>query len=205
MRIIGITGGIGSGKSKVLEILDSHDYIYTIEADALAHRMFEPGEKVYENIVLSFGREILSSDGRIDRKVLAGIVMNDEKSLARLNAIVHPEVKEYIKHDIIRKNGDYKFYVIEAALLIQDGYKEICDEIWYIYADRQTRINRLMKWRGFTESKAIEYMNNQPDDAFFIENTDIVIDNSMDTFSDEEEGMKKLKASLEIALGRFRK
>ena len=62
-----------------------------------------------------------------------------------------------------------------------------------------------MKWRGFTESKAIEYMNNQPDDAFFIENTDIVIDNSMDTFSDEEEGMKELKASLESALGRFRK
>ena len=199
MRIIGITGGIGSGKSKVLEILDSHDYIYTIEADALAHRMFEPGEKVYEKIVLSFGRGILSPDGRIDRKVLAGIVMNDEKNLAKLNAIVHPEVKEYIIHDIKRKNSDYKYYVIEAALLIQDGYRELCDEIWYIYADRQTRINRLMKWRDFTESKAVLYMDNQPDDAFFIENSDIVIDNSMD-ISSNEEGMKKLKASLESAL-----
>jgi dephospho-CoA kinase len=134
--------------------------------------------------------------------MMSDIVMNDEKNLAKLNAIVHPEVKEYIIHDIKRKNSDYKYYVIEAALLIQDGYRELCDEIWYIYADRQTRINRLMKWRDFTESKAVLYMDNQPDDAFFIENSDIVIDNSMDISSNEEEGMKKLKASLESALNR---
>jgi dephospho-CoA kinase len=181
MKIIGITGGIGSGKSVVLNIIKDIPGVFTIEADALGHQLFEPGETVYKLVVDAFGEEILSEDKRIDRRTLGSIVMNDEKSLEKLNLIVHPKVKEYIINDIEAKKKDYQFYFIEAALLIQDGYKEICDEIWYIYADRETRIQRLIEGRGFTKEKAESYMDNQPADEYFISNSDRILDNSKST------------------------
>ena len=106
-----------------------------------------------------------------------------------LNVIVHPLVKISIL-DLIRKKkeeGSVKFFIIEAALLIQDGYKSICDEIWYIYVPLDVRIKRLKIQRGYTDEKCMEIIKNQPEDEFYIKNSDYVIDNSksFDNVSEE--------------------
>ena len=179
MKIIGITGGIGSGKSVVLNMLyDKYD-AKIVEADKVAHMLQEPGQTVYNRIVECFGNVILSEDGSIDRIKLGKLVMNDEEKLEQLNHLVHPAVKEYILSDIEENRKTMtKLYVIEAALLIQGGYKEICDEMWYIKADIDTRIRRLIQSRGYSEDRALQVIKNQPDESFYIENSDIILDNS---------------------------
>ena len=179
MKIIGITGGIGSGKSVVLNMLyDKYD-AKIVEADKVAHMLQEPGQTVYNRIVECFGNVILSEDGSIDRIKLGKLVMNDEEKLEQLNHRVHPAVKEYILSDIEENRKSMtKLYVIEAALLIQGGYKEICDEMWYIKADIDTRIRRLIQSRGYSKDRALQVIKNQPDESFYIENSDIILDNS---------------------------
>lgn len=179
MKIIGITGGIGAGKSCVLREIEVLDETFVIEADKLAHILLSPGHDCYTEVVSCFGKEILSEDQSIDRAVLRKLVMNSSEKLRQLNALVHPAVKKYIVNDIEKKRDlGYKYYVIEAALLIQDGYRNICDEIWYIYADKDLRVERLLKSRGYSRQTAEEFIKNQPEDEYFIENSDRVIDNS---------------------------
>ena len=128
MRIIGITGGIGSGKSTVLNLLEENYSAYIVETDKLAHYLMEPGQTAYEKIVDAFGTDILAEDGKINRAILGNIVFQEEAALNTLNGIVHPAVKEYILHDIEQKKQEQvSIYVIESALLIEDGYKAICD------------------------------------------------------------------------------
>lgn len=193
MKVIGITGGIGCGKSEVLKYLESRG-AYIIEADKLAHSLMRKGQKIYDDIVDEFGESILSADGEIDRSEFSRVVFGDEASLAKLNSIVHPAVKEYILNDIdAKKNGgNMDYYIIEAALLIQDGYKDICDEIWYVYADVDTRLDRLVKGRGGEASKYISVMNNQADENYYRLYSDKVIDNS----GDFEKTQNVLKALL---------
>ena len=180
MKIIGITGGIGSGKSVCLSILEKDFGAYIVQADQVAHLLMEPGEDTFDRIVGTFGDGILN-DGRIDRGKLGAIVMSDETKLGQLNSIVHPAVKDYILQDIENRRDDgVRIYVLEAALLIQDGYKQICDEIWFIHTDKDIRVRRLREGRGYSEEKAISFMNNQPDDDFFMGNCDRVINNNSD-------------------------
>ena len=186
MVVIGLTGGIGSGKSFVLELLHKRYDIPVFEADKVAKDLMMPPNDIYKDVVHEFGESILEDvdetsidrpvEKPIDREKLRQIVMNDEKSLARLNAIVHPGVKKYFK-DIIASDN-YSVIIIESAILLQDGYDEICDEIWYVRADRVTRRNRIMKDRGYTYEKANSFMDNQPDDDYYMEHADRVINNN---------------------------
>jgi thymidylate synthase len=108
----------------------------------------------------------------IDRAKFAQIVFADKEKLAQLNALTHPAVKAWIRKDIEEKRKqDVKIYVIEAALLIQDGYKEICDEIWYIYVNEETRIKRLMKQRGYTEERCRAMFHSQEFPAITLRKT----------------------------------
>ncbi|MCM1497380.1 MAG: dephospho-CoA kinase [Clostridium sp.] len=179
MKIIGITGGIGSGKSTVLSILKEKHNACIVEADRLAHRLMSPGYLVYQQIVEAFGEGILADGGGIDRERLSEIVFNHSGELERLNGIVHPAVKEYILQDIQKKQREKaeQLYVIEAALLIEDGYRTICDELWYIYTDREERIRRLISGRGGNRKKWEQIIQNQSDDEFYFANCDVVIDN----------------------------
>ena len=179
MRIIGITGGIGTGKSTVLHIMEQENGVYIVETDRLAHTLMEPGQKAYEKIMEVFGTQILSEDQTIDRASLGKIVFGDAGRLEQLNAIVHPAVKEYIIADIEakKKGGEVQFYVIEAALLIEDGYKAICDELWYIYVDREERIRRLIAGRGGDRAKYESVMENQATEEYYMSNCDVVIHN----------------------------
>lgn len=180
MRIIGITGGIGTGKSTVLKVMKEQFGAYVVEADRLAHRLMEPGEAAYRKIVDTFGTKILREDHTIDRGVLGGIVFQDSEALGQLNSIVHPAVKEYILRDIQkRRKEETDYYVIEAALLIEDGYRSICDELWYIHTDRKERINRLIAGRGGDRKKWEQVIASQSDEAFYRDNCDIIIDNGI--------------------------
>ena len=193
MLILGLTGGIGSGKTAVLTILKEEYDAYIIEADRLAHELMEPGRTVYQGIVDAFGTEVLVdgdkdasaeeniSTGKrpIDRKKLGDIVFHDKDKLALLNSISHPLVKEEILRQIEEhKNAGRKLFVIEAALLIQDGYKSICDKMCYVYADLDVRISRLCEYRGFTRERAQAVIDSQEPEAFYLEACDYKINNS---------------------------
>ena len=198
MEIIGITGGVGSGKSRVLNELKVQYGAYIIEADKLAHELMEPGKVIYEEIVTAFGEDILCEEEPhvIDRVKLGKIVFSDKKHLEALNKIVHPLVKKSILMLIrqAKEKGDVRLFVIEAALLIEDEYKSICDELWYIWVDKETRIKRLMLQRNYTKEKSVSIMNNQSSDEFYKENCDFIIDNNRDY----EYTSEQIKARLNI-------
>ena len=133
-------------------------------------------------IVETFGDSILQEDGAIDRQKLGSIVFADEKKLEQLNGITHPNVKEEIKRRIakIRKKGEASMIVLEAALLIESGYEDIYDELWYIYVNRETRYERLKEGRGYTREKTDSIMNNQLSEEEFRAHAQVIIDNSYD-------------------------
>lgn len=180
MVVLGITGGIGSGKSRILCELEQNYDAYIVEADKTAHALTEPGMPVYNAVVEHFGTGILQGQsGLVDRAKLASVVFSDKEKLDLLNSLSHPLVKEEILRQISekREEGNCRLFVIEAALLIQDGYRDICDEIWYIWADRETRINRLMAQRGYTREKCLSVMNSQENDEYYRKYADFTINN----------------------------
>lgn len=180
MKVIGLTGGIGSGKSTFLEMLREQG-CYTVQLDQVAHQLMQPEGPCYLPVVQLFGPAVLSADtGEIQRKKLADIVFHEEEKRQQLNRIVHPEVKKWIVRKIEeeRQAGQYSVFVMEAALLIEDHYDEICDELWYIYADEEIRIRRLMKSRGYSEEKARAMMASQLSDKEYRCHCQRVIDNS---------------------------
>ena len=188
MLILGITGGVGSGKSKILYDLSNLYGAYIVETDKLAHTLMEPGQTVYQAVVEAFGTEILQAEEpyAIDRAKFAQIVFADKEKLAQLNALTHPAVKAWIRKDIEEKRKqDVKIYVIEAALLIQDGYKEICDEIWYIYVDEET------------EERCRAMFHSQEPESYYRKYADFTINNQLDY----ENSSKQLKDRLNILLG----
>lgn len=187
-RIIGITGGVGCGKSTVLSILEEKYNASVIQADIVGHLVMKSGNDAFGSIVKLFGNKILDELGEIDRKKLGEIVFVNEELLQKLNAIIHPAVKEYIKNfvdDQISKKTE--IIVVEAALLIEAGYRDICSEYWYIFASENIRKNRLKASRGYSDEKIIEIMNNQLSEEEFKEYTDFTIDNNSDVLHLEEQ------------------
>ena len=181
--IIGITGGVGTGKSTILGIMRDEYHAAIIIADDIARDLMMPGEEPYDKIVEYFGEEILTDgDGSlIDRAVLAEIVFNDNEKLLTLNNVVHPAVKEKIISLIDEyKNAGYEYIVVETAILIQAGYLELTDELWVVYTDYDVRVKRLEESRGYTKEKTDSIINSQLTDKEMAEYADLVIDNSYD-------------------------
>ena len=181
MKIIGITGGVGSGKSQVLTYLETKYKAIVCQADHVAWKLQEPGQAGYDSIVSCFGDSILTSDGTIDRGKLGSIVFADNAKLMELNQIMHPAVKEYIVEWIQREiNNQTTYFVIEAALLLEDNYSRFCDEIWYIFCDENIRRERLRLSRGYSDEKMDAIMASQLSEQIFRKECQIVIDNSGD-------------------------
>ncbi|WP_246599162.1 dephospho-CoA kinase [Sellimonas caecigallum] len=194
MRIIGITGGVGAGKSTVLSYMEKHCGAVICQADKTAHELEEPGEECYSRIVAQFGNSILSADGTIDRKRLGSIVFGDRVSLEKLNAIVHPAVKDRIQMRIREEKGKgTELFVIEAALLIEDHYDEICDELWYIYADEDVRRRRLKETRGYSDERIDGILKSQKSEEEFRTHCHVTVDNS----GDMEETCIQIKKALQ--------
>jgi len=181
MKVIGITGGVGSGKSRVLDFLKTEYEAIICQADHVAWKLQEPGQACYNEILKTFGADILNEDKTINRSALGAIVFADREQLDKLNQIMHPAVKVYISQWIeeeAKKNTAYFF--LEAALLLEENYQEICDEIWYIYSREDVRHQRLMENRGYSEAKIKSIMATQLKDEDFRSKCDVVIDNSDD-------------------------
>lgn len=181
MKIIGITGGVGTGKSKVLAYMEEQFKAVVCQADHVAWELQRPGEICYKQIINEFGEHILNQDKTINRPLLGSIVFSDALALQKLNQIMHPAVKMYILQKIEEEKTKHTTcFVIEAALLLETHYDEICDEIWYIYTDEATRRNRLKENRSYTDEKIDAILKSQLSEVSFQEQCDIVIDNSGD-------------------------
>ena len=177
--VIGITGGIGSGKSLVTKLLQAKFGAAVIDTDTVGHEVMEIGTKAYYEIVNVFGKEVLSEDKSVDRKILGDKVFGNEALLTKLNNIIHPAVEAEVDkriEDFIKKN--YKYIALETALLIKVGYNRKCDKIWLVYADKEIRFKRLYDNRGLDRKKAVKISESQSLDEEFRQIADNVIDNS---------------------------
>ncbi len=182
MKVIGITGGVGAGKSEVLKLIKDMCACTVVIADDLARSLEVKGEVCYEPLVELLRDDVLADDGQIDPKKMARMIFADgaEDILKKVNAIVHPAVKTRILSliDAERKRKEKDYFFIEAALLIEDGYDKIADELWYIYADADIRRDRLKKSRGYSDEKIDDIMDSQSSEKTFRKYCKVVIDNS---------------------------
>ena len=188
MKVIGITGGVGSGKSRVLSYLEEKHHAVICQADHVAWELQKPGQECYLEIVEHFGTCILNEDKTINRKALGQIVFGNDAQLQVLNAIMHPAVKCEIQKRISEEKANgRKLFFLEAALLIEEHYEEICDELWYIYTSEQIRRQRLKESRQYSDEKIDAIMATQLSEEMFRKACKNVIENNS-TF--EETGAK---------------
>ncbi|MCD7819249.1 MAG: dephospho-CoA kinase [Lachnospiraceae bacterium] len=182
MKVIGVTGGVGSGKSAVLGLLQEICNCKVLMADDIANFLKLPGQPCYQPVVELLGETVLANDGTIDNRRMAALVFQDQILLEHVNAIIHPTVKDYILKEIEteRERAEIDFLFLEAALLIEGGYRPILDELWYVYADEETRIKRLVESRGYSEEKARGIIASQLSEEEYRAGCDWVLDNSSD-------------------------
>ena len=190
VTIIGVTGGVGSGKSAVMDILEKDFGARIILADLVSHELMEPGMTGYNAVVAAFGPGILCSGQEnkreIDRQKLGEIVFSDPEKLEILNRIAHGGVAEEIRHRIStfisqRPSQETELIIaVEAALLIGSELEPELDSLWYIYADKEERIKRLRDSRGYSREYAESILSRQMSDRDFRDRCDVVIDNSGD-------------------------
>lgn len=233
MKLIGVTGGVGSGKSEILHYMKRQYNCRILMADDAARALEAPGGAVYEPLVAlleeygsgRFRREksgeefsasgkpgeelsggaksgaevsgkvvsgdfhsgaelpcenILLPDGRINNPEMARRIFSSPELLEKVNALVHPAVKKYILDEFRKEKeaGSCSFFVVEAALLIECGYGEIVDSMWYIYCEPMERRRRLKASRGYSDEKIDSIMRSQLGEDLYRQNSDVVIDNS---------------------------
>lgn len=181
--VIGLMGGVGSGKSTVLNYLEQKYSAHIIQTDHVAKEIMEPGSCYFNEIKNEFPTAIIN--GIIDSGKLSQIVFSDKEALKKLNSITHPAT---ITETINRiKQSKNKYIVVESALLIGTGIEDYCDKIWFVFCDKETRIERLKCSRGYSREKAESIILNQMSDEEFRTYADVVIDNSGDKISTYEQ------------------
>lgn len=182
MKIIGITGGVGAGKTQVLSYIEEHYRCRIIRADEAAHLLYEPGQDCYQKLVELLGREILNEDSTIDKAKMAAMIFSNRIFLDGVNKIVHPEVKKYILEQIAyeKEKGEADYFFIEAALLIEEHYDQIADELWYIHSDVEIREKRLAQSRHYSAQKTADIMRGQLSEEEFRKHCKVVISNNGD-------------------------
>jgi len=220
MRFIGITGGVGAGKSAILSYLAEKPKTKVMLADEIAHELMEPGTECYKKIVERFKGEdifkeqVYPSEGEkkavlvdgtpempnesrcFDRGKLAQIIFGNPAKREEMNAIVHPAVKEYVRQQyaLETEKGELELLILEAALLIEEEYDEICDELWYIYTSEENRRLRLKESRGYSDEKIDHIFKSQLSEQEFRESTQVTIDNNGDldtTYQQIEKALRR--------------
>lgn len=178
MRVIGLTGGIASGKSAVAEIFSAHG-IPVIDADQLSREAVLPGTAALALIAESFGSSVIDTDGRLNRETLAKIVFSDAASLKRLESILHPAIKALAEQrlaDLRVSAAPAAIYM--AALLIEAGATDRVDEIWVVYTDSETQLSRIQQRDGASREEAMKRIAAQMPMAEKATYGRVVIDNS---------------------------
>ncbi len=187
MKVIGITGGVGCGKSSLLDYLQTHYRCRIIKADEAAHVVEAPGGGCHEAMAALLtgydsAKKWQREDGSFDNKEVAALIFKHPQLLQSVNDLVHPAVKNYILEEIEkeRERGALDFFFIEAAMLIENGFLQFVDEMWYIYCQKEIRIQRLAENRGYSREKAESIMAAQLSEEEFRAHCQAVIDNSGD-------------------------
>lgn len=183
--LLGITGGAGSGKTTIVELIQATAPTVFLHCDAIAHELMQPGGASYEVLVKEYGEQILMDVPEkniirpISRAKLAETAMTTEASRKRLNSLTHPLVQKKVEEELARLTEEkYRgVVVIEAALLIEAGYKSICDTVWYVHAPLADRIRRMKEKRGYSEEKISAILAGQLSEEEFLANADVVIEN----------------------------
>ena len=186
MIVIGLTGGIASGKSVISGMLEQWGAV-VIDADKVGHEAFLPDTDAWREVVAAFGSEILGENREIDRSKLADIVFRDPDALERLNSIMHPLMYRIVERRIESlRDGDVDIVVLEAPLLIEAKWTDLVDQVWVVAAPESAVIDRLCNEKGFTEEQARARINSQMTSAERSKYADMVIENDSDLVSLKE-------------------
>ena len=177
MIIIGLTGGIGTGKSTASGFLSDLGAV-VLDADSLGHDTYKKGTELYRALIKTFGQDILGIKGEINRSKLADIVFANENLLTKLNSMVHPYIKNYIKKTISKLDKQKtSMVVIDAAILVEAGWTDLVDEVWALTAERETIHGRLSdKFKNNMED-ALKRIDFQMPQSELISKVDVVINN----------------------------
>jgi dephospho-CoA kinase len=180
MIVIGLTGGIASGKSTVARMLSELGAV-VIDADKVGHEAFRPHTEAWRKVVAAFGKDILCQNEEIDRSKLAQLVFNDPKALKRLNRTMHPLMHSIVEKRIeaLRRQG-IEVVVLEATLLIEAKWTDLVDQVWVTITPGDTVINRLVSQKGFTEEQAKARIKSQTPISKRAKHADVVIENDSD-------------------------
>jgi dephospho-CoA kinase len=177
MFVVGLTGGIGTGKSTFAVLLAERG-AQIIDADLLGRDALKPGRPAWHSVVDQFGDEILSANSMdIDRKRLAAIVFNDREKLAALNAIVHPVIFSAVADELDRLRATEEIIVLDAALIIETGLADVCDALVVVDSSDDERIQRLRRLRGMTLADARARMGAQAERAGLLKRADVIVKN----------------------------
>lgn len=176
--IVGLTGGIGAGKSSVAAILAELG-ARVIDADRIGHEVYRPGSEGFARVAKAFGPGVVGADGAIDRRALGALVFGDPAALARLNLLVHPLIAAEIGRRIAaaRDGGFAGPLVIEAAILLEAGWRPLVDRVWVVCTRREHAIGRVMASRGLTREECERRLEAQMSDAERRRQADLVIEN----------------------------
>ena len=196
--LIGLTGGIASGKSTVIQYLRYQGYP-VIDADKLGHKVLEPGNPGYSKVVEKFGAGILNKDKSVNRLILGGIVFSDPSKLQALNEISHPLIAEMVMKEfesIVSDDSKKKIVFLEAALLIEANWYNMCHHIWVITLETREAIRRLQKRDGLSESEARSRLESQLSIKERLAYADVVLDNNgsrKDLISQTQQALEGIK------------
>ena len=181
MKVIGLTGGTGSGKSVVSKSLAAAGAVI-VDADKIAHEIILKGEPAYQEIIEYYGTGILDEEGSIIRKKLGEIVFNDKEKLAFLNQCTHKYITAEVKRQIAeaKAEGTATAIIVDAPLLLEAKLETVCDLVWVVYAEPEVRAQRVMARDGITYELAKARIANQKSWEEYKAAADAVIDNSKD-------------------------
>lgn len=189
MYVIGLTGGIGTGKSEVSGILRGLGAV-VLDADMVGHEAYKPRSEIWREIVAIFGDGVLQPNEEIDRKALGAVVFGDTEARVKLNSIMHPRMAKIIENRIGEfRDQDVNVVVLEAALLLEAGWQHLVDEIWTTTAPEELVIDRVRVRSNFSTSDVVSRIRAQmPIDERLI-HSDVVVENIG--------GLEELKSQVE--------
>ena len=200
-KLIGVTGGVGSGKSAVLHYLKEQYDCEILLADEIGIDLIKKGGACYDAYVELFSKDCLLENGEPDRQKIAAIIFEDETLLKKANAIIHPAVRKYAEDycaEVFAKNPK-KTVIMESAIFVEAGYLDMLDELWLVTADKEIRKNRLIQSRGYTQEKIDSILKNQLDDTQYRQYCSEVLENNT-TLEDLYRRIDRLMADLVFGL-----
>ena len=175
MKVIGLTGGISSGKSTVSQFLAELGAVI-IDADKIGHEVLKPDSEVWREVVAAFGRQIITTNGEINREKLGEIVFSNSEARARLNQIMHPRIYDMVKTRLDEyRRQEAGIVVLEAPLLLEAGWTSLVDEVWVTTASEATVLKRLRERTGLSEKESLARIHSQLPAEERVKHADVVI------------------------------